>query len=198
MLKQMKIEGLLFDPRSNMYILLLKELNGDDTLPIWIGRPEADSIALALGKISTPRPLTHDLIKNLIDGIKLKVTKVVVTEIVDNTYYALIYINKDGSEITVDSRPSDAIAVAIRTNSPIFVEDNVIEFKKSDELEEWLRNLKPEDFENGMYKNKSGRTFSQMTQIITLFTVFYILIIGFYLCPKKKFLYYRIKGVNFN
>ena len=150
MVKQMKIEGLLFDPRSNMYILLLKEINGDDTLPIWIGRPEADSIALALGKISTPRPLTHDLIKNLIEGIKLKVTKIVVTEIVDNTYYALIYLNKDGSEITIDSRPSDAIAVAIRTNSPIFVEDNVIEFKKSDELEEWLKNLKPEDFENVM------------------------------------------------
>ncbi len=146
----MRIEGLLFDPRSNMYILLLKEINGDDTLPIWIGRPEADSIALALGKISTPRPLTHDLIKNLLDGIKIKVTKIVVTEIVDNTYYALIYISKDGSEITVDSRPSDAIAVAIRTSSPIFVEDNVIEFKKSDELEEWLRNLKPEDFENVM------------------------------------------------
>lgn len=150
MLRQMKIEGLLFDPRSNMYILLLKEINGDDTLPIWIGRPEADSIALALGKISTPRPLTHDLIKNLLDGMKAKATKVVVTEIVNNTYYAVIYINKDGTEIPIDSRPSDAIAVAIRTSCPIFVEDNVIEFKKSDELEEWLRNLKPEDFENVM------------------------------------------------
>jgi len=146
----MKIEGLLFDPRSNMYILLLKEINGDDTLPIWIGRPEADSIALALGKISTPRPLTHDLIKNLLDGLKAKATRVVVTEIVDNTYYAVIYINKDGTEIPIDSRPSDAIAVAIRMSCPIFVEDNVIEFKKSDELEEWLRNLKPEDFENVM------------------------------------------------
>ena len=150
MLRQIKIEGLLFDPRSNMYILLLKEINGDDTLPIWIGRPEADSIALALGKISTPRPLTHDLIKNLLDGLKAKATKVVVTEIVNNTYYAVIYINKDGTEIPIDSRPSDAIAVAIRMNCPIFVEDNVIEFKKSDELEEWLRNLKPEDFENVM------------------------------------------------
>ncbi|MDP3297854.1 MAG: bifunctional nuclease family protein [Thermodesulfovibrionia bacterium] len=150
MLRQMKIEGLLFDPRSNMYILLLKEINGDDTLPIWIGRPEADSIALALGKISTPRPLTHDLIKNLLDGLKAKATKVVVTEIVNNTYYAVIYINKDGTEIPIDSRPSDAIAVAIRASCPIFVEDNVIEFKKSDELEEWLRNLKPEDFENVM------------------------------------------------
>lgn len=150
MLKQMKIEGLLFDPRSNMYILLLKEINGDDTLPIWIGRPEADSIALALGKITTPRPLTHDLIKNLLDGLKLKITKIVVTEIVDNTYYAEIFVDKGGSEVPIDSRPSDAIAVAIRTSSPIFVDDSVIEFKKNDELEEWLKNLKPEDFENVM------------------------------------------------
>jgi bifunctional DNase/RNase len=150
MLKQMKIEGLLFDPRSNMYILLLKEINGDDTLPIWIGRPEADSIALAIGKITTPRPLTHDLVKNLITGLKVKVTKIVVTEIVDNTYYALIYVDKNGTEIPIDSRPSDAIAVAVRTSSPIFVDDSVIEFKKSDELEEWLKNLKPEDFENVM------------------------------------------------
>jgi bifunctional DNase/RNase len=150
MLKQMKIEGLLFDPRSNMYILLLKEINGDDTLPIWIGRPEADSIALAIGKITTPRPLTHDLVKNLLQGLKAKVTKIVVTEIVDNTYYALIHIDKNGAEVTIDSRPSDAIAVAVRTSAPIFVEDNVIEFKKNDELEEWLRNLKPEDFENVM------------------------------------------------
>jgi bifunctional DNase/RNase len=150
MLKQMKIEGLLFDPRSNMYILLLKEINGDDTLPIWIGRPEADSIALAIGKITTPRPLTHDLVKNLLTGLKVKVTKVVVTEIIDNTYYALIYVDKNGTEIPIDSRPSDAIAVAARTSSPIFVDDSVIEFKKSDELEEWLKNLKPEDFENVM------------------------------------------------
>ena len=150
MLKQMKIEGLLFDPRSNMYILLLKQINGDDTLPIWIGRPEADSIALAIGKITTPRPLTHDLVKNLLEGLKVKVTKIVVTEIVDNTYYALIHIDKNGAEVTIDSRPSDAIAVAVRTSAPIFVEDTVIEFKKNDELEEWLRNLKPEDFENVM------------------------------------------------
>jgi bifunctional DNase/RNase len=150
MLKQMKIEGLLFDPRSNMYILLLKEIGGENTLPIWIGRPEADSIALALGKITTPRPLTHDLIKNVLEGLKTEVTKIVVTEIVDNTYYAAIYLNKGGVEIPIDSRPSDAIAVAIRTSSPIFVDNSVIEFKNNDELEEWLKNLKPEDFENVM------------------------------------------------
>lgn len=146
----MRIEGLLFDPRSNMYILLLKEIDGENTLPIWIGRPEADSIALALGKITTPRPLTHDLIRNVLDGLKTEVTKIVVTEIVDNTYYAAIYLNKGGVEIPIDSRPSDAIAVAIRTSSPIFVDNSVIEFKNNDELEEWLKNLKPEDFENVM------------------------------------------------
>ncbi len=150
MLKQMKIEGLLFDPRSNMYILLLKEINGNDTLPIWIGRPEADSIALALGKIATPRPLTHDLIKNVLEGLKTKVIRIVITEIVDNTYYAAIYVHKNGGEVSIDSRPSDAIAVAIRMNCPIFVEKSVIESKNNDELEEWLRNLKPEDFENVM------------------------------------------------
>jgi bifunctional DNase/RNase len=150
MLKQMKIEGLLFDPRSNMYILLLKEINGNDTLPIWIGRPEADSIALAVGKIATPRPLTHDLVKNVLEGLDTSVKRIVVSEIIDNTYYAVIYIDKSGEEIQIDSRPSDAIAVAIRMNSPIFVEKHVIESRNNDELEEWLRNLKPEDFENVM------------------------------------------------
>ncbi|UCF87694.1 MAG: bifunctional nuclease family protein [Nitrospiraceae bacterium] len=150
MLTQMKIEGLLYDPRSNMYILLLKEIDGVDTLPIWIGRPEADSISLAVGKIATPRPLTHDLIKNVLDGLKTKVTRIVVTKIVDNTYYAVIYVERLGEEVKIDSRPSDAIAVAVRTNSPIFVEKHVIESRNNDELEEWLRNLRPEDFENVM------------------------------------------------
>ncbi len=151
MVKQMKIEGLLFDPRSNMYILLLKEVNGNNTLPIWIGKPEADSIALALGKIVTPRPLTHDLVKNVITGVNMQVTKIMITEIVDNTYYAGIYIDKgDGEEVHIDSRPSDAIAVAIRINAPIFVNESVIEHKNSDELEDWLKKLKPEDFGNIM------------------------------------------------
>ncbi|MBI5739734.1 MAG: bifunctional nuclease family protein [Nitrospirae bacterium] len=151
MVRQMKIEGLLFDPRSNMYILLLKETDGNNTLPIWIGKPEADSIALALGKIVTPRPLTHDLIKNVILGMKMTVTKIVITEIVDNTYYAGIYVDKgDGTEISIDSRPSDAIAVAIRINAPIFVDEHVIEHRNNDELEDWLEKLKPEDFGNIM------------------------------------------------
>jgi bifunctional DNase/RNase len=150
MLVQMKVEGLLFDPRSSMYILLLKELDGNDTLPIWIGKPEADSIALALGKVATPRPLTHDLIKNIIGGLKVRTTRIVITEIFDNTYYALIYLTDGKKEVPVDSRPSDAVAVALRVNAPIFVEDGILEKRSSDELEEWLKNLKPEDFGNVM------------------------------------------------
>jgi uncharacterized protein len=150
MLMQMKVEGMLFDPRSNMYILLLKEIDGNGTLPIWIGKPEADSIALALGKVETPRPLTHDLIKNITDSLKIKITRIVVTEILDNTYYAHICLNDGKKETMVDSRPSDAVAVALRVNAPIFVEETIMEQKSADELEEWLKNLKPEDFGNIM------------------------------------------------
>ena len=146
MLVEMKVEGLLFDPRSNMYILLLKEADGPDTLPIWIGKPEADAIALAIGKVSTPRPLTHDLICNMMDALIVKPTRVVVTQIMDNTYYALIYVTDGKREVPVDARPSDAVAVALRTNAPIFVEEEVVNLKQSDELEDWLKNLKPEDF----------------------------------------------------
>jgi hypothetical protein len=150
MLVEMKVEGLLFDPRSNMYILLLKEVNGAGTLPIWIGKPEADSIALALGKVATPRPLTHDLVKNIVDGLRVKIVKIVVTEISDNTYYALICLNDGGKETLVDSRPSDAVAIALRASAPIFVEDSIMATRSADELDEWLKNLKPEDFGNIM------------------------------------------------
>ncbi len=146
----MKVEGLLFDPRSNMYILLLKEIEASGTLPIWIGKPEADSIALALGKVATPRPLTHDLVKNITDGLKVKITRVVVTEIIDNTYYALIHVSDGKKETLIDSRPSDAVAVALRASAPIFVEDSIMATRTADELDEWLKNLKPEDFGNIM------------------------------------------------
>jgi len=150
MLIQMRVEGLLFDPRTNMYILLLKEIDGNSTLPIWIGKPEADSIALALGKVETPRPLTHDLIKNITDGLKVRITKIIVTKILDNTYYALICLNDGKKETFVDSRPSDAVAIALRAHAPIFIENSIIEQRSADELEEWLKNLKPEDFGNVM------------------------------------------------
>lgn len=147
---QMKVEGLLFDPRSGMYILLLHQVDGAETLPIWIGKPEADSIALALGKVITPRPLTHDLVKNVFDGLNAKITKIVITDIIENTYYASIYAIYGNREVAVDARPSDAVAVALRVQAPIFVKDSVLEVKMADELEEWLKNLKPEDFGNIM------------------------------------------------
>jgi len=150
MLIQMKVEGLLFDPRSGMYILLLKEIDGSRTLPIWIGKPEADSIALALGRVVTPRPLTHDLLKNVLNSLDVEVSRIVVTDIIDNTYYAIIYLIDRQMEIPIDSRPSDAVALALRVNAPIFVEDSIIEKRNTDELEEWLKNLKPEDFGNIM------------------------------------------------
>lgn len=150
MMMQMKVEGLLFDPRSGMYILLLKNSEGNETLPIWIGKPEADSIALALGKVITPRPLTHDLVKNVFDSLNAKITRVVITEIVDNTYYALIYATDGKKEVAIDCRPSDAVAVALRAQALIFVEESVMEVRRADELEEWLKNLRPEDFGNVM------------------------------------------------
>jgi len=150
MLIQMKVDGLLFDPRSGMYILLLQQVDGNETLPIWIGKPEADAIALALGKVVTPRPLTHDLVKNVFDGLKVRVTRVVITEIIENTYYALIHASDGRREISIDARPSDAVAVALRVQAPIFIEDDVLEVRRADELEEWLKNLKPEDFGNIM------------------------------------------------
>lgn len=146
----MKVEGLLFDPRSGMYILLLQQVDGEETLPIWIGKPEADSIALALGKVLTPRPLTHDLIKNILDELEVRITKVVITDLIDNTYYALIYTHDGIREKNIDSRPSDAVAIALRVQAPIFVEEGIFELRKADELEEWLKNLKPEDFGNIM------------------------------------------------
>lgn len=150
MLVEMRVEGLLFDPRSNMYILLLKETDGSGTLPIWIGKPEADSIALAIGNVATPRPLTHDLVKNVVDGLRVKIVKIVVTEIMDNTYYSLIYLNDGQKDTLIDARPSDAVAIALRVGAPIFVEDSIMATRSADELDEWLKNLKPEDFGNIM------------------------------------------------
>lgn len=150
MLIGMRVEGLLFDPRSGMYILLLRQIDGEETLPIWIGKPEADSIALALGKVITPRPLTHDLIKNILEELDVKITKIVITDLIDNTYYALIYAFDGVREKTIDSRPSDAVAIALRVQAPIYVEEGIFELRKGDELEEWLKNLKPEDFGNIM------------------------------------------------
>lgn len=158
---EMKVRGLALDPVSNMPIIILRDEEEKRSLPIWVGLFEANAIALELEKISTPRPMTHDLIKNILESVEAKVEKIVVNDLRDNTFFALIHLRLGEAEITVDSRPSDAIALALRMGAPIFVDEDVVRRAKSvevapkesddqEKLKEWLENLKPEDF--GKYK----------------------------------------------
>jgi len=157
---EMKIRGLMLDPVTNMPIVILKDVNGNAVLPIWVGIYEANAIALEIEKVATPRPMTHDLIKNVLLGLEAHVNKVVVTELRDDTFYALVWLERDGQVITVDSRPSDALALALRTDCPIYVEDEVLKNSKissaasdkvnNEELRKWLENLGDEDL--GRYK----------------------------------------------
>ena len=157
---EMKIRGLMMDPVTNMPIVVLKDPAGDAVLPIWVGIYEANAIALEIEKVATPRPMTHDLIKNVLTGLETKVHKVVVTELRDDTFFAVIWMEREGSLISVDSRPSDALAVAMRLDCPIFVEDEVLKSSKlaatvsdkvsNEELRKMLENMNDEDF--GRYK----------------------------------------------
>ncbi len=157
---EMKIRGLMMDPVTNMPIVVLKDINGNSILPIWVGIYEANAIALEIEKVSTPRPMTHDLIKVLLLGMKTGIRKVVVSELKDDTFYAVIWLEKDGELISVDSRPSDALALALRLDCPIYVDEGVRKSSKSstsvtdkvnnDELRRWLENLNDEDL--GRYK----------------------------------------------
>jgi uncharacterized protein len=157
---EMKIRGLMMDPVTNMPIVILKDVNGDSVLPIWVGIYEANAIALEIEKVTTPRPMTHDLIKNLLTGLDTHVHKVVVNELREDTFYAVIWLEREGRIISVDSRPSDALAIALRLDCPIFVEDEVLKSSKqatavsdrisSDELRKWLEGLNDEDL--GRYK----------------------------------------------
>jgi len=158
---EMKIRGLMMDPVTNMPIVILKDHSSDTVLPIWVGIYEANAIALEIEKVSTPRPMTHDLLKNLLIGLETTVRKVVVTELRDDTFFAVIWLDRDGEAISVDSRPSDALALALRMDCPIFVEEDVLKNSKqatsavsdrvsSDELRKWLENLGEDDL--GHYK----------------------------------------------
>ncbi len=157
---EMKIRGLMMDPVTNVPIVILKGAEGSALLPIWVGVYEANAIALEIEKIATPRPMTHDLLKNFIDGLRCSVSRVVVNELKNDTFYAIIWLELDGKLISIDSRPSDALALALRTDSPIFVEESVLKGSKkvvatkeksSDEnLKRWLENLNDEDL--GKYK----------------------------------------------
>ncbi|RMF85768.1 MAG: bifunctional nuclease family protein [Nitrospinota bacterium] len=157
---EMVVKGLTVDPLTNMPIVILKDVRGNRALPIWIGNFEANAIALEMEQVTPPRPMTHDLIKNILEGINATVTRVVVNDLRDSTFYAQIFLLVGGEEVIVDSRPSDAIALALRVKAPIFVEEKVIdeakvidlseaesgEEEESEQVKEWLENIKPEDF----------------------------------------------------
>ena len=150
---EMKVKFLTFDSTSNGFVVLLMDLANKTGLPIWIGPFEANAIAMKLKKIASQRPMTHDLIHTLLTTLESRIDKIIVNDLKENTYYALIHLNRRGEEIVIDSRPSDAIAIALAVDAPIFVSNLVIEKartidleKDADQLKEWLENLKPDDF----------------------------------------------------
>ena len=157
---EMQIRGLMMDPVTNMPIVVLKDVRSDMVLPIWVGIFEANAIALELDKTATPRPMTHDLLRNLARGLNAVVKKVVVSELKDDTFYAVIWMDHAGETVTLDARPSDAIALALRWDCPIYVHRDVLTNSKiaantaqninPDELRKWLENLN--DDEMGRYK----------------------------------------------
>jgi hypothetical protein len=157
---EMKIKGLMIDPITNMPIIILRDPNGSAVLPIWVGIFEANAIALQIEKIVTPRPMTHDLLKSAIQGLEASVERVLITDLKENTFYATIYLKHNGRSMPIDSRPSDAIALALRARAPIFVEEKVIDHAKTvdiapdkgetERLQKWLESLDPDDM--GKYK----------------------------------------------
>jgi hypothetical protein len=160
MLIEMTIKGLMVDPTTNMPIVILRDKDGERVLPIWVGIFEANAIAMQIENVETPRPMTHDLLRNVIADLKATVQRIVVSSLQENTFYALIYLAARGETMAIDARPSDAIALALRTRAPIFVEESVIDRAKTvdftadrhdaDRLEQWLESLDPEDL--GKYK----------------------------------------------
>jgi uncharacterized protein len=157
---EMVIKGLMIDPITNMPIVILRDAEGQRVLPIWVGAFEANAIALQIENVETPRPMTHDLLRNVIRDLKATVQKIVVSDLKENTFYALIHLTVNGDSLAIDARPSDAIALALRTSAPIFVEEHVIDHAKtvdlapekagSERLQKWLENLDPDDL--GKYK----------------------------------------------
>ncbi|MFB3060764.1 MAG: bifunctional nuclease family protein [Candidatus Binatia bacterium] len=158
--REFKIKGLIMDPLTNSPIVILQSLEKNTLLPIWVGIFEANAIALQIERIDTPRPLTHYLIKNILLQLDANVDKIVVTDLQGNTFYAVIHLRMNGDHITIDSRPSDAIALALRTDAPIYVTEEVINNSRnislekenldSEDIKKWLENLNPDDM--GKYK----------------------------------------------
>ena len=160
MLIEMSIKGLMVDPITNMPIVILKDKLGERVLSIWVGIFEANAIALQIENVATPRPMTHDLLRNIIPDLDGSVDRIVVSDLKDNTFFAIIHLTVRGERIAVDARPSDAIALALRTRSPILVDETVIDNAKTVDftaepgdnarLQKWLESLDPEEL--GKYK----------------------------------------------
>jgi bifunctional DNase/RNase len=157
---EMQIRGLMIDPLTNMPIVVLKDVASDTVLPIWVGIFEANAIALELEKSTTPRPMTHDLLRNVTRGLNATVRKIVVSELREDTFYAVIWMEHDGETVAIDSRPSDAIALALRWDCPIYASRAVLDNAKQvaegpqnvdgEEARRWLENLNDDDM--GRYK----------------------------------------------
>jgi bifunctional DNase/RNase len=158
---EMKVHGLFFDSETNQSVVVLKEEATGRTLPIWVGLFEANAITMGIEHTWTPRPMTHDLLKNVIEGMKATVREITVNELKSNTFYAIITLEAGGQVIQIDSRPSDAIALALRTSAPVFVDEKVLDAAghfetkdKKDSSDKWIDDLfdklKPEDFKTEM------------------------------------------------
>ena len=157
---EMTIKSLMFDPDTNLPIIILRDKDGHHMLPSWMGLFEANAIASQIENVANPRPMTHDLLKNVIEDLNADIKKIVVHDLKGNTFYAFLYLEVNGETVAVDARPSDAIALALRAGAPIFIDKKVIENAKkldlvpdkndTEQLQQWLANLTPEEF--GKYK----------------------------------------------
>lgn len=158
---EVRIRGLMMDPATNMPIVVLKDVGSDTVMPIWVGIFEANAIAIEIEKVSAPRPMTHDLVRNVMRHMNGQLEKIVITELRDDTFFAVLWIRQDGELMTLDARPSDAIALALRADCPIFVSEQVMQSAKlnmsgppegptAEELRGWLEGLNDEDL--GRYK----------------------------------------------
>jgi len=140
-LTKLTVHGVVADPNTETQIVILRDERTAQVLPIWVGAAEGNAIKLAMDDAPTPRPMSHDLLRSMMEHLTLAVSKVVVTDVKNNTYFASVYLTSQGAERTVDARPSDAIALALRTNSPIFVTANVLQQRGGNSLETWLEKL---------------------------------------------------------
>jgi bifunctional DNase/RNase len=138
---QMNVNTILFDSRNSSYIVVLKDETGKKVLPIWIGAAEGNSIAMAIGNVKPERPFTHDLIVGIFDRLEIEIARVVISDLIENTFYASLYLLHNSKEFHIDSRPSDAIAIAVRIGAPVFVAEEVLAKQDASTIDTWMKNL---------------------------------------------------------